>query len=179
MEINLLATPDFVRSVLISTAALLFGFVLFASYQTWRDRKEALPVRKVPAPAVGIFTLGYLSLLAHTAWCRWEAMGTGHITTGTWLTIIAMACNVFGVGLILYYKRDENTPSLSEMRATDPGIVGAILRWKIFKNVLDDKRYGAFHGDSHHPGRRAYDRMTPKEMIVEVERFVEEDDGAI
>lgn len=165
---------DIVRHVLVSLVALIVGMVVFGAWQAWRDKNIPIP-RKMPPPVTTLFVVGYIGLLIAAAWSRVEHLGEGKLSAGAYLTLLALFCNVIAIALSLYYRRNMDTASLSEIREHDPGILGTILRWKIFKSVLDDRRFEQTGGGLVHPGRRAVDRMSPQQMLTEATNFVKDD----
>ena len=162
-----------VRQALISLCVLIISMVAFTVYQTWRDRKEPLPPRKVPTSVTLLFIAGYLSLLGVAALRAYERLDESGLSLGSYITVVALAVNAVAIAGMVYYSRDEATRGLAEMRSTDPGILGMFLRLRIFDKALDDKRFAEKHGEKlTHPGRRRRDGMTPAELIEDVKKTI-------
>lgn len=167
-------TANVVRQALISLCVLIMSMVIFSVHQTWRDRKEPLPARKTPASVILMFICGYVALLGLAAYRSYELLDTYQLSPGAYLTVVALFVNAVSMAMLVYYRRDEGTPSIAELRSTDDGVLGSVLRLRIFSRAQQVERYEEKYGArAAVPARRAEDRQTPRELIEETKQAID------
>lgn len=101
-----IATADFVRGIVVSTAALIMGFSLTSTFFVVKG-KNAGRLLNVPAWVNWISVLGYNVLLVSVIVGRWVSIGMP-ITLATFLAMVGLVLNSVAVVAYSIYIREVN-----------------------------------------------------------------------